>query len=65
MLETIGLIGNFSVLAFGDNFCILAVPENLPGEDRVGYKREYYCNDMFALVFLNTFCFDLFCRISV
>ena len=53
-LETTGLVGNFSVLSFGDNFYILPVPQNLPGEDPVGYKREYYCNDMFALAFLNT-----------
>ena len=41
MLESIGLIVNFSILSVGYNFCIFAFLQNLPGEDPVGYKHEF------------------------
>ena len=54
MLETIGLIGNCNMLFVGDKLTIFGVPQNLPGEYPVRYKRAYSCDNMFVLIFLNT-----------
>ena len=55
MLETIDLIGNFNILFVGGNLNIIEFPQNLPEEYPVGHKREYSCDDMLVLIFLNTF----------
>ena len=46
MLETSGLIGNWSTLSFDLSLCILVVPWNSSGQKPVWYKGLYWSHEI-------------------
>ena len=63
MLDTICLIGRSSMFPFIGILCILVVPQNFPGHDRVGYNFLYSCSVNFDFIFLK-FRWNLLSRVS-
>ena len=54
MLETIGLVSNWSTLSFNSNLCIFAVPENFLVQEPVRYKQWCSWIVRFLLIFCKT-----------